>query len=704
MKKHLLGLCIVLFAFAAKAEESSLNESFSLYEKFKYSNSMNWSDCFNFKITPGIDFCPGGFIYPPYPTLTLNYSYNDVVAMVEVVPDPWRSYLYKESLYNFNSKADDGIASKIGVSPTIGAGYTGQGKGSATEQVQQHKLETHVWAVGDLWRLKTSDKVKSCLSLTCKNEDYTGCILSVVKTVVKAGEGISDTIASVNSNQSASGKGQGIQNGENGQVTYENGEVYEERNVYGGKDDSRIVGKEYVQVREAGNYGDSTFGKLATVATSESVIPGMTNAEIFQESVAVAKNPTGYIVGKAVSAGSSAIGSAISSGIDSATEGAKSFIGTGNASPLPKSTTKGGKVEQEGNYDVLINKKTSNNPFYYSDSGDDLKPGDTYSTSAISVTGKEVFITGKVNEDGSVTETVHFDDDYKSSSESGNDVSNTAMGNNSSGNQSATKQIMGGVANNGMNKMIEIIDRVTYFNVVELTMQMIATVLPISIHPIYMSERHGKASSDGGFFWSSIFQTFADKGAGLVMPLFCMSKMLSMSIDGVASMLVSADFNILGKLGGIGSFIENRCVGSWGPLEPRVTLIGAGDPFVAAGLASVRGLNVAQNTTGSMFNQTINNTPFSQLKFNLDWPHQSSCYGFQGFSGLSRGWTTPLGGAIDNVSSAVQSGDMSKIGSTAFDTAVSPARKQGGYVFTYWRSRKCKYLWACDIWKGDTGL
>jgi len=666
----------------AQEPSGALNDSLSVYEEFKFEDSMNWGDCFDFNIGPGFDVCPPDPIYPKL-TLTIEYEYMDPVAMVEVVPDPWRSFLYKESFYDFSGKAESSIASGLGVSPTIGSGFSNRKATSGKEFIGSQKMETHVWAVSDWWRLKTSDQASSCASLTCKNKDYTGCLQSIKQTLSSISSDTMDTIASINSDQSAEGKGQGVKNGENGDVAYEDGSVYEEQEVthttrHGdGSYTESVVGTEYVQTREPGNYGVDGMGQMAEVAMDDSPIPGMSNVEALSTGLSAARDikengVKEYVAGAAISVAGSQMGAAwessetkasLDAGMGAASEQAgewgnefkNSFSSTeGEAEPLPESTKTGGEVKSE--------------------------PAPLESTSSGS-----------------------------SSSQAGNDVSDNAMGNNSQGNQDARSQMQqatgmaaGATGDMGLQQAYAMIDRVVYFNVIEQMMQMIATVSPVMVHPVYMSERHDKAASDGGFFWSPIFKKFADMGAGMIMPIFCMSKTGGMALDAIANVF---NFDIPSDiLGPISDFINGRCAGSWGPLEPRVNLLGTGDAMVAAGLASVRGLNIAQNITGDMYNKTINNTPFNELKFNLDWPHQSGCYGFQGASGLSRGWTTPLGGALENVVTKVQSGQgLDGVADLASGT-VGKATSQGGYVFTYWRKRKCRYLIACSEWRGDTGL
>tara|TARA_Y100001960_G_scaffold66122_1_gene69601 strand:- start:1837 stop:3855 length:2019 start_codon:yes stop_codon:yes gene_type:complete len=637
---------------AAGSTGETLDDTFSMYKGYDFE--VQFGECLDMQIRPSVGICPGGTFYPPYPSPALKYTYNDIVAVVEVVPDPWKSYLYEESLYDFSSKSEDSFVNKVGFTPTVGAGYGGSRKVDATSEVAQFKYESHVWAVSDWWRFKSDNFIEACFSLTCQNKDYTGCIFSVMSAVASVGEGMKEAAAGINAGEGADGKGQGVKQGDT--VAYENGEVYEKNPETG----------QYEQVRPAGNYGDSTFGRAADVAMSEDIVPGMSNVEVLTEGIALAENPEGYVAGKSLQLGGEAIADAWAGdgegagGDDDAwalERGLANQKGSstanqmkgGSASPLPSSTKRGGQSKSQ--------------------------PTKMDSSAA----------------------------NGKNSAQAGNAVSDNAMGNNTPGNNSALSQMQNGVSAQGLDTMLSIIDRVVYFSVIEIMIQMIAIYSPVLLHPVFMTERHKKASQDGGFFWSPLMQQFAEMGAGLIMPLFCMSKILTMGVDGVAGLLMGSDFNILSMLGPIGSFIESRCVGSWGPLEPRVNLLGTGDGFVAAGLASVRGLNIAQSVTGSMFNKTINNTPFYKLKFNLDFPHTSSCYGFQGFSGLSRGWTTPLGGLLDNVSSVVESGDASAMGNLVADNTIGHAQKQGGYVFTYWRNRSCKFIWWCNRWQGDTG-
>ncbi|PPR09261.1 MAG: hypothetical protein CFH44_00414 [Proteobacteria bacterium] len=634
-----------------------VNDMYSMYDEFEMENSMNFSDCHDFGISFGIAMCPG---FLPFPTLVLKYKYWDPIAMVEVVHDPWRSFLYKESLYDFSGNSETAAVDAVGLSPTIGSGFNNRkATSSGKDFIGTQKMETHVWAVSDWWRLlKTSSYLDSCTSLTCKNKDWSGCIFTVINSVVSISSQINETISSINKGEGAEGKGQGVKNGDS--VHYEDGSVYEKQEVTNSEGD--VVGEEYVETREPGNYGvegsDGDFiGQAAEVAMSDSIIPGMTNAEMLSAGFSLATGDpvgAGLAVGGAV-AGDLYEGSALQESVNTGVEDFKTNVmgydPEAEAPDLPASTKTGGVAKTEGS-------------------------GLAGTTSSNSTGASQA-------------------------------MSNNAMGRDDPSQKGAEQDIMSnipGAASGFGTKQLDmatsVIDRIVYFNVVEQLIQMVATVVPIMVHPVYMSERHEKASSDGGIFWSSLFQSFADMGAGMIMPVFCMGRTMGMAVDGVAN-LVGVDISS-SILGPFSNFLVNRCAGSWGPLEPRVTLMGTGDHMVAAGIASVRGLNIAQSITGDMYNKTINNTPFTQLRFNLDWPHQSGCYGFTGFDGMSRGWTSPALGIADQVVNAVKTGDLS--GFDTSNTDVNPVNNAGGYVFTYWKNRKCEYWISCNKWKGDTGL
>lgn len=637
----------------------SVNDMYSAYDEFEIEKSMNYSDCINFHLGFGMAMCPGIW---PSPTLVLKFKYWDPIAMVEVVHDPWRSFLYKESLYDFSSKSETGAIDSVGLTPTIGSGFNNRkASSSGKEFIGTQRMETHVWAVSDWWRLlKTSRTKDACNSLTCKNEDWLGCYQLVANTFSSMGGDTNELVASINEGESVEGKGQGFKNGD--QVQYEDGSVYQKQEITNSHGD--VIGEEYVEIRGPGNYGVSGVGQLAEVAMSDSVIPGMNNAQMLSAGFSVAsgdKVGAGLAVGGAVagemyegSALEGAVDSAVESGGQMATDFKNNFTGYDPNTPapaLPESTKQGGVPKTEGS-------------------------GLTGTTSSNSTGASQA-------------------------------MSNNAMGRDQPSQQAAQQDMMnnipgadGAFGSAGLDRATALIDRIVYFNVAEQMIQMVATVVPIMVHPVYMSERHEKAAADGGIFWSSLFQSFADMGAGMIMPIFCMGRTLGMGVDGVAS-LVGADIpsNILGPFS---SFLVNRCAGSWGPLEPRVNLMGTGDHMVAAGIASVRGLHIAQSITGDMYNKTINNTPFTQLRFNLDWPHQSNCYGFTGFDGMSRGWTTPLTSVGNQIAQAAQSGDLSNLNTGSMD--VNQINNAGGYVFTYWKHRKCEYWWSCEIWRGDTGL
>jgi hypothetical protein len=192
---------------------------------------------------------------------------------------------------------------------------------------------------------------------------------------------------------------------------------------------------------------------------SDDIIPGMSNVEVLTEGIALAENPRGYVVGKSLQVGSEAIADAWAgdeageaADAKNAAAGAKgngmaNQMKSGNAAPLPTSTMRGGQSKQQ--------------------------PTKMDSSAA----------------------------NGKNSAQAGNAVSDNAMGNNTPGNQSALNQMQGAVSTQGLDQMLSIIDRVVYFSVVEIVIQMIAMYAPVMLHPVYMSERHKKASQDGGFFW-----------------------------------------------------------------------------------------------------------------------------------------------------------------------------------------------------------
>ena len=642
---------------ATGSATDSVNEMYSMYDEFEMKDSMNFSDCHDFKLGFGFGMCPGMF---PYPTIILKYQYWDPIAMVEVVHDPWRSFLYKESLYDFSSKSDTAAVDAVGLAPTIGSGFNNRkASSSGKEFIGTQRMETHVWAVSDWWRLlKTSSFKDACTSLTCKNKDWTGCVFTVINSFSSMSGDTNQTVASIGGDKGAEGKGQGFKNGD--KVHYEDGSVYEKQDITNANGD--VIGQEYVQTRGPGNYGlqgsDGSFiGQAAEVAMSDSVIPGMNNAEMMGAGFALAsgdKLGAGLAVGGAVAGDmyeDSALQDSVNTGVEDFKVNVMGYEPSTEAPDLPASTKGGGVPKTEGS-------------------------GLTGTTSSNSTGASQA-------------------------------MSNNAMGRDTPSQQGAQQDMMSnipgagdGFGSAGLDQATALIDRVAYFNVAEQMIQMVATVVPIMVHPVYMSERHEKAAADGGIFWSSLFQSFASMGAGMIMPVFCMGRTMGMAVDGVANLVgVDIGSDILGPFS---EFLVNRCAGSWGPLEPRVNLMGTGDHMVAAGIASVRGLNIAQSITGDMYNKTINNTPFTKLRFNLDWPHSSGCYGFTGFDGMSRGWTTPLTSVGSQVAQAAQSGNMSGLTGGSMD--LNQVNNAGGYVFTYWKNRKCEYWWSCSKWRGDTGL
>lgn len=700
--KNLLSvLLIALGVFTSSAVSASGQEAnptnglgkelqgmYDSYSKFDYGDAVNWSDCFEFELKPGVDMCPGGTIYPPYPTPTLEYSYYDVVAMVEVVHDPWRSFLYDESFYDFESKSDTALASSLGVKPGLGGGY-GKRQGGGNEFQAQQKMETHVWAVSDWWRLKTSDAVDACLSLTCKNKDLTGCLLSVKNMVSSMSDGMKSITDSINQGINIPGKGQVFVNEDAGTVSYEDGSVYEEKDVIG--PNGPTGQKEYVMVRSPGNYGYGGIGEMAGAAMDtevlDSVIPGATeginelrteieSSEIWKagsQAYEDVKSNVTEIQGEMTDAWNN---SSIKATYDSSVE---EFKGAFNQDPGVD-----GQIADQNKFE------NSNTPTF------NVPPETITHQSVMEKRDEYAVMPGN-----------------ESLSEYTSGLSANAMGSNAPGKEAAASQVMsqvpGAAADAGsqaMEQAMGIIDRIQYFSVIEQAIQMIATFSPIMIHPVYMSERHEDAAAEGGFVMSKLYSKFAELGAGVFMPLFCAAQIATDMVPQMvaANIGIDVDWQLLNSPL-VSSFINGRCVGSWGPLEPRVNLLGVGDEMVAAGLASARGLDIAQNITGDMYNKTINNTPIKDLMFNLDWPHRSSCYGFSGGNGgLSRAWTTPVEQGIDGIVKGVQQGDASGIAGTVGKNTAGNVVKQGGYVFTYWRHRKCRYLLLCNKWRGDTGL
>ena len=689
-------LTLILFLnpsviYAQDADESGagnqLQNMYDSYSKFDYGDSMNWSDCFGWDLGPGMDMCPGGTFYPPYPTPTVEYSYFDVVAMVEVVHDPWRSFLYKESFFDFEDKAETAFADDLGIKPGLGGGY-GKRQGNSKEFQAQQKMETHVWAVSDWWRFKTSDTADACRSLTCKNKDLTGCFLSLKSVVSSLSGGMKSMTDTINNAKlTVSGKGQMIVNEDAGTISYEDGSVYEEEVIYGKQ--GQYIGTEYVMTRPPGNYGYGNIGNMAGAAMdtdlANSIVPGagdaiadvantIKNSEVFKAGTEAYDNVMGNVQQVQDDMQSAWENSEIKQTFDSSVESVKNSF---NKDPATDSQIANGVIEKpsSGNYSIPEETKTHQN----------------IQTERGAYTGSG---------------------EGMSLSEHTSNISANAMGSNSAAKQAASNDILSKVPGAGGNlgsapleQAMGVIDRIQYFNIIEQGIQMIATFSPIRIHPVYMSERHEDAAAEGGFFMSRIYSKLAEYGAGMIAPLFCMSNMLGMAPGAVGDMV---GFDIDPGTFGVPfvqEFLDGRCVGSWGPLEPRVNLLGVGDEMVAAGLASARGLDIAQNITGDMYNKTINNTPINELMFNLDWPHRSSCYGFRGSNGgLSRAWTTPVPGGLDNIVSGAMEGDGAGIAQTVGKNTAGNVVKQGGYVFTYWRKRKCRYLLLCNKWRGDTGL
>ncbi|MCP4355693.1 MAG: hypothetical protein GY793_08725 [Proteobacteria bacterium] len=697
IKKHLRVIIILTFclnvSFYSWADDTVISDDsdtadttesaydFSIYDKFKYGDAMNWGDCSKFKVTPGIDICPG---YPPYPSLSLNYSYWEPLAMVEVVPDAWKSFLYKESFYDFTSMSKEPFSSG-----GVGSGYKGtKQSASGKEHIGQHKYESHVWAVSDWWRLKSSSFKDGCFSLTCKTKSLFGC-LSLLQSSFKIAKSMSNTIKSINSNQKGEGgKGQGVRTGEDGdKVTYEDGSVYEREPV---DPDNPEKERKFEETRPPGNYGGGVLSgdDAAGALDMESVAGAAKAMEHLNTAVDFIQDPVGTVAGKAMGVVGDAVGGVVGAVGDYVGDAASNVASKVKGAFSPETNADSGNTEG-ASPDVTVESGPDNSEL----------PASTMESDS------------QVTEPSAATS----DDlgENTTSSQAGNQVANQNLGFNNQGTQKASSaaksKISGMVGQAGdafnqigdaFSKALAIADMITFFSPIEMVIRLIADKIPIMLHPIFMTERHQKASNTGGFIMAPIFQQFANMGAGMIMPLFCLTKTTGMAISGTAGLAgVTIPTDFLGKLS---NFINGRCVGSWGPLEPRVNILGTGDPFVAAGLASVRSLNIAQN----LMPTPISNKPFNDLRFNLDWPHQSNCYKFQGLEGLSRGWTSPIAGKLGNVMDAVRSGDISSLtevlGQGVKDTA-SDIKKVSGYVFTYWKSRSCRYVISCKSWRGDTG-
>lgn len=618
-----------------------------IYGKLDFKKTMNWGDCFDWSQTVTVAMCPGT---PPYPSPKFTFKYWDPVALVEVVPDPWRSYLYNESFYDFSGQASAGPLEVIipgsNIKPAIGSGYKGK-KGNKDAQGKENSGEErenmHVWSVSDFWRFKTSAGfMDACKSLTCKLKDKYYC-RKLLTSSFQMSQSVLNTIKSLNQNQKVDGKGQGVKQGD--KVLYDDGSVYQK---------NKQTGK-YEQIRGPGNYGaGGAFKNADTLGNSADIL------------------------GTAASVGR--LGVTLASKSSSNSAKVLGIVTTGSNLSVPSGFFKDENQGKDSNGNMKIVQDTKDNS--------------TALPPSTMVGGKKnVEPSALSNKDASISDMANNGNDYNNA---GNKQASSAF----SGLLGNAKS--GGLGSSAFDNAIMIADQVSFFSPVEMLIRGIASRVPFSIHPIFMSERFEKASGDGGMLMAPLFQQLGDMGAGLIMPVFCFGKIAGMAVDGVLNLVgVDIPSNMLGP---ISSFINGRCVGSWGPLEPRVNMIGTGDTAVAAGLASVRGLHIANNLSLFGATKVINSRPHNDLHFNLDWPHQSDCKGFTGFDGLSRGWTSPLGSTFDNVSDAVKSGDFEQIKKSVKYATVGEIKKQGGYVFTYWKHRKCSVIWLCDKWSGDTGL
>jgi hypothetical protein len=176
---------------------------------------------------------------------------------------------------------------------------------------------------------------------------------------------------------------------------------------------------------------------------------------------------------------------------------------------------------------------------------------------------------------------------------------------------------------------------------------------------------------------------------------------------------------------GISNALSSICVGSWGPLEPRMGWVPtSGDPFPASGLAGYRAY---KNIEYSIWSYKRNKG--GQQVFNLDYPHRTGCEkigtpDLRWESRMANAGSSPMldlgssvfgfsGGAASGVSDAASGASDAAAGVEGAKSATSAVQgyknvmgslsdsrvEASEYVYTYWKDSECTMTVCTADWE-----
>ena len=184
-------------------------------------------------------------------------------------------------------------------------------------------------------------------------------------------------------------------------------------------------------------------------------------------------------------------------------------------------------------------------------------------------------------------------------------------------------------------------------------------------------------------------------------------------LSSLKSMIGSTPFlctpgSVLSEFGidAVSSALSSICVGSWGPVEPRMGWVPtSGDPFPASGLAGYRAYKNIEYSIWNYKRHTRGTQPF-----NLDYPHRTGCEkigtpDLRWESRAANAGASPmldLGNSVFGVTETTGA-DGTTTSTPNFETALGgltdSAVEAGEYVYTYWKDSSCSMTVCTADWE-----
>ncbi|MBI1363781.1 MAG: hypothetical protein GC134_07325 [Proteobacteria bacterium] len=166
--------------------------------------------------------------------------------------------------------------------------------------------------------------------------------------------------------------------------------------------------------------------------------------------------------------------------------------------------------------------------------------------------------------------------------------------------------------------------------------------------------------------------------------------------------------SVLSEIGidAVSNALSSICVGSWGPLEPRMGWVPtSGDPFPASGLAGYRAY---KNIEYSIWNYKRHTR--GPQRFNLDYPHKTKCENIgtpdlRWESRAANATATPMLDLASNVFGVTETtgadGATSSVQNyVAAKAGLSDSRLEASeYVYTYWKDSNCTMTVCTADWE-----